>query len=83
MVGHSYVPEAAIVLRPAAQGISMKSPVNAPLDAEAVLDLADITLEWCNLQNKSVNDLLVHRRLIASRYRSGQRRPAMLFAKLL
>jgi hypothetical protein len=55
---------------------------SAALDSESLLHLTDLMLEWCHLHMKPVNDLLVHRSVILSRYRAGERRPDHLFNDL-
>lgn len=65
----------------------MKPPLNdEPLHATEpapLIVLADMMLEWCQLRGKSINDLLVHRPEILTRFEAGERRPDYLFANLL
>lgn len=72
---------------PAFYGPQMISPRNEetsePIEPASLLLLADMMLEWCHLRGRSINDLLVHRPEIVSRFEAGERRPAYLFENLL
>lgn len=56
--------------------------MSAPINIEELDYLTDLMLTWCHQNGRSMDDLLVKRHTILSRFRTGERRPELLFSDM-
>ena len=63
----------------------MRMAKSAPigvLDGPDIILLTDLMLEWSQLNDIPVSELLNHRDILVARFQSGERCPSVLFDKL-
>jgi hypothetical protein len=59
-----------------------KSETITVLEGADIIFVTDLMLEWCQLNNGSLDELLAHRSTILARYQRGERCPDVLFEGL-
>lgn len=52
------------------------------LEGADIIHVTDLMLEWCQLNDISLKELLSHRDIIVARFQTGVRSPAALFDDL-